>query len=105
MSGWLDGFGGNQGGYTPRPRPPGQREPERAPLPLPPKGGSGVSGKSDRQASWKPGQVRAVVEVACCPKCGSLRVRIRTTRGESIVLMECAGCKNRWKDERADRLA
>jgi hypothetical protein len=101
MSDWLAGFGGNQGGYTPRPRPPGQREPERAPLPTPPKGGSGVV--SNRQ--WTPGQARASAEVACCPKCGALRVKIRTPIGDTTVLMECRDCRHRWKDQRCDRIA
>ena len=100
--GWLQGFGG---GYPPRPRAP---RPAELPAPTPPppaKDGSGKTGKSGPLSAWRAGQVRAVVEVACCPKCGSLRVKIRTNRGPDTVLMECAECGHRWKDARAERLA
>lgn len=87
--GWLTGFG-----HDPRPRAP------RA-TPEPPKAAS----KSGPLTTWRPGQARVVVEVACCPKCGHERVKIRTPRGENLVLLVCRSCGNEWKDERCDRLA
>lgn len=85
MGDWLQGFGSGLGASRPRPPRP-------------------VAGAAPQTGAWTKGASRVVKEVACCPECGCLRVKIRTNKG-AVVYMECLGCGHGWKDKRAPRLA
>jgi hypothetical protein len=79
MAGWLDGYAPGGAPVPPRPRP--------------------------QRAGWTKGQKRVLVEVMCCEECGSRQVKIRTSKGDSVVFLVCRECLHEWKDVRGAHLA
>ncbi len=91
MTDWLSGFS--------RPRPFRALPPSEPPAAVPPSASLAAP-----SGPWRKGQTRTLLEVACCPDCGSLEVKIRTPRGDRVLLV-CLLCGHEWKDARCRRVA
>jgi hypothetical protein len=78
---WLAGYGFT--GARPKPQRPAQPQ-------------------TQAQNAWEKGKTRVSVVVACCPECGSRFLRIKYSKGEKTVILECKECAHKWKDERCD---
>lgn len=53
---------------------------------------------SDRAPAPPPPTTRRMVEVICCPGCGSLAVGRKDAAGSTMAYWQCRGCATRWKE-------